>query len=122
LRLLEGETVVKHLVAFKLEDGSHIVVEVDEPELGAPRRGLGHPPGMLEEAKDTFAQALSRIRPATEQVITTLRSLMNKPDEVEMEFGFRLSAVAGVVIASASTEANYKVTVRWKQEGHESQA
>ncbi len=49
-------------------------------------------------------------------MITTLRGLAHKPDEIEMEFGFSLNAVAGVVIASASTEANYKVTLRWKGE------
>ena len=63
---------------------------------------------------------MSKIRPATEKVITTLRGLIQKPDEVEMEFGFSLSAGAGVVIASASTEANYRVTLRWKGEAQES--
>jgi len=69
-----------------------------------------------EEAKETFEQALSKIRPATEKVITTLRGLAQKPDEIEMEFGFNMSAEAGVVIASASMGANYKVILRWKQE------
>jgi Trypsin-co-occurring domain 1 len=108
---------VKRFIEFPLEDGGTVVVEVDEPEgeRGSRRaaRGTQEEP---EKAPQTFEQALSKIRPATEKVITTLGSLIQKPDEIEMEFGFSLSAEAGVIIASASTQANYKVTLRWKGE------
>ena len=109
---------MKHFVEFKLEDGetSTIVVEVNEPETGGTTRASRHPSEIIEEAKETFEQALSKIRPATEKVITTLHGLAHKPDEIEMEFGFSLNAQVGVVIASASTDANYKVTLRWKNE------
>jgi hypothetical protein len=112
---------VKRFIEFPLEDGSTIVVEVDESEgeRGSRRaaRGSEEEP---EKAPHTFEQALSKIGPATEKVITTLRGLIQKPDEVEMEFGFNLSAGAGVIIASASTEANYRITLRWKGEAQES--
>lgn len=107
---------MKHLVEFKMEDGGTIIVEVDEPETGGTTRASRRPDEIAEEAKETFEQALSKIRPATEKVIHTLRGLAHKPDEIEMEFGFNMSAAAGVVIASASTAANYKVTLRWKGE------
>jgi Trypsin-co-occurring domain 1 len=77
-------------------------------------RGFGRTGG-ITETSDSFTQALSKIRPATEQVITTLRELAKQPQEIEMEFGFSLNATAGVVIASDSAQANYKVTLRWKQ-------
>lgn len=104
---------MKHFVEFKLEDGSPIIFEVDEPEVGGTTRASRRPGEIVEEAKETFEQALTKIRPATEKVIATLRGLSQRPDEIEMEFGFNLSAAAGIVIASASTEANYKVTLRW---------
>lgn len=110
---------MKHFVEFKIEDGSSIVLEVDEPETGGTTRASRRPGEITEEAKETFEQALSKIKPATDKVITTLRGLAHKPDEIEMEFGFSLNAVAGVVIASASTQANYKVTLRWKKETKE---
>jgi hypothetical protein len=107
---------MKRFVEFKMEDSSTIIFEVDEPETRGTTRASRRPGEIAEEAKDTFEHALSKIRPATEKVITTLRGLVQKPDEIEMEFGFSMSAEAGVVIASASTEANYKVTLRWKGE------
>ena len=107
---------MKRLIEFKMEDGDAILVEVDEPETGGTTRASRRPGEIAEEAKQTFEQALSKIRPATEKVITTLRGLAQKPDEIEMEFGFSLNAAVGVVIASASTGANYKVTLRWRGE------
>jgi hypothetical protein len=112
----DGGNSMKHLVAFNMQDGGTIIVEVEEPETGGTTRASRRPGELAEEAKETFEQALSKIRPATEKVIGTLRSLAHKPDEIEMEFGFNMSAAAGVVIASASAEANYKVTLRWKSE------
>ena len=110
---------MKRFVEFKMEDGGMIVVEVDEPETGGTTRATRRPEEIAEEAKETFEQALSKVRPATEKVIMTLRGLAYKPDEIEMEFGFSLNAAVGVVIASASTDANYKVTLRWKGEATE---
>lgn len=111
---------MKHFVKFNMEDGTPIIVEVDDPETGGTTRVSRRPGEIAEEAKETFEQALSKIRPVTEKVITTLRGLAQKPDEIEMEFGFSLNATAGVVIASASTEANYKVTLRWANDGQKS--
>jgi hypothetical protein len=111
---------MKHLVEFPLVDGGSILVEVSEPEdeRGSRRVARGSE-GEPEPAPKTFEQALSKIRPATESVIAMLRGLLHKPGEVEMEFGFTLSAEAGVIITSVSTAANYKVTLRWNEESKE---
>ncbi len=107
---------MKRLVEFKLEDGSTIVVETDEPEIpGGPVRATKKPGEVLEEARHTFEDALDKIHAATERAIVKLRNLGERPDEVTMEFGFNLSAEFGAIIASASTEANYKVTLKWAQ-------
>jgi hypothetical protein len=111
---------LRRFIEFSSEDGSTIVVEVDEQEEEHGTRRLARgSEGAPEHAPQTFEQALSKIRPATEKVITTLRGLVQKPDEVEMEFGFSLSAEAGVIIACASTQANYRVTLRWNGEAQE---
>lgn len=114
---------MKHFIEFRLDDNNKetIVVEVDEPEeeRGA-RRVVRGTEGEPEQASQSFEQALKKIPSATEKVMTTLRDLIQKPDEIEMEFGFSFSVGAGVIIASASTQANYRVTLRWKGEGKES--
>jgi hypothetical protein len=119
-KLTTRRAEVKHFIEFPLEDGETIVVEVDEPEERGSRRVARGTEEEPEKASQTFEQALRKIRPATEKVITTLRDLIQKPAEIEMEFGFSLSAGTGVIIASASTQANYRVTLRWKGETKES--
>lgn len=108
-----------HLVRFLLDDGESIFVEVDEQESGATKRAssVGN---VIEDAQQNFKQALSSVRSATEAAIIQLRDLHTKPNEIEMEFGFNLSGEFGAIIAKVTTEANYKVTLRWKSEEQES--
>src|SRR2546430_14448577 len=94
---------MKHLVEFPLEEGSSIVVEVDEPELaGTVRAARGD---TLAKAKETLEDALNKVLPATKSVVEKLRGIDNKPDEVEVSFGVKLTTTAGAVIASACAEA-----------------
>ena len=110
---------MKNLVAFKLENGSSIIVEVDEPEFAGGFTRAGRKPGeFLTDAKESFEQALEKIRISAETAFTQLRNLSIQPDEMEMESGFNLSAQFGAVIASATAEANYKMVLRWtRKEG-----
>jgi hypothetical protein len=106
-----------HLVSFPLADGSTIAVEVqDGPPAGTTLRGVA-PAEMVERAGDTFESALATIRPAAEAIISKLRDLSERPDTIEVEFGLKLSASAGAIIAAAATEANFKINLVWKRRG-----
>jgi hypothetical protein len=102
---------MKHLVEFPLEEGGSIVVELDEPEMGGAVRAGRE--GKIEQARETFENALNKVLPVTKTVVEKLRGMASKPDEIEVTFGVNLSTMAGAVIASASAEANFGVTVRW---------
>src|SRR5437879_6056815 len=102
---------MKRLVKFSLEDGSTVLVEVDEPDTGGVvRAGRGE---VIENAKESFDIAMSKISPAIEHVTSKLRKLAKQPSEIEMVFGIKLNAEAGAFLASASTEANFQVTLKW---------
>lgn len=104
---------MKRLVEFPLQDGGVVVVEIDKPETkGGPVRGLGGGE-VMDRAKQTFEAALEKIRPVAGAIITQLRDLSEPPDKVKVEFGVKMSAEAGAVIASAGVEGNYKVTLTW---------
>lgn len=108
---------MKRLIEFPLEDGGSVLVEVDEPEQpGMPVRAATSGSQVAEKAGQTFDAALDRIRPAATVIIQKLRSLHDPPDEVEVEFGLKMNAEAGAVVAAAGVEANYKVTLTWKRE------
>ena len=106
---------MKRLIEFPLEGGGSIMVEVDEPRAeGSPVRGA-HPPEVVEKARQTFETALDKLRPTAAAIITKLRDLSEPPNEVVVEFGIKLSADAGVVLASAGAEANFTVTMTWRR-------
>jgi hypothetical protein len=101
------------LIEFPLQDGGSMLVELDEP---TPEGGVvkaARPGEIAEKAKETFEDALDKIKPAAQSIIAKLRSLHDEPDEIGVEFGIKLSAAAGAFIASAGVEANYKVTLKW---------
>ena len=101
------------LIEFPLEDGSSIWVEVRDTETGGlvpAARG-----DLPARAAQTFESALERVRPAAQTVIQKLRDLPDTPDEIEVEFGLKLSAEAGAIIAAGGVEANYRVVLKWKK-------
>jgi len=110
---------VKRLVEFELEDGGTLLVEVDEPERGrgAVPAGRGRRRGEPGKADEKFETVLAKIKPVGTALIAKIRELADPPDEVGVEFGLKLNATAGVVVASAATEANFKVSLTWKRAG-----
>ena len=92
---------MKRLVAFPLEEGGNIVIEIDEPETGGTVRAGRE--DTIERAKETFEEALNKVLPATKTVVEKLRNMASKPDEIEVAFGVNLSTMAGAFIASADS-------------------
>jgi Trypsin-co-occurring domain 1 len=107
---------VTRLVEFPLQDGGSVLVQVDEAAAGPVTRGLGDHRTVTEQARHTFEDAISRVQPAAQSLISRLRALADTPDEVGLEFGLELSAEAGAFIASASSTANFKVTLTWRRD------
>jgi hypothetical protein len=111
--------MMKRLVEFPLQDGGTMLVEVDEPEGYAEavvRGGVvkaARPGEVVEKAKETFEDALDKIKPGAQAIIDKLRGLHDAPDEIDVEFGIKLSAEAGAFIASAGVEATYTVSLKW---------
>jgi Trypsin-co-occurring domain 1 len=105
---------MKRLIEFPLEQGGSIIVEVDAPEGGGMVRAA-RPGEIAVKVTQTFESALERIRPASNAIIASLRTLSDAPDEVAVEFGLKMSAEAGAIIAAAGAEANYRVMLTWKR-------
>jgi hypothetical protein len=112
---------MKRLVEFPLEDGTSILVEVDEPGVsggtgGSTLRSI-RPTDVIERARLTYEEAIDKMRPAALSVITHMRQLPDPPDEVAVELGISLSAEAGAFLASAAAQANLVLTLTWKSIG-----
>jgi hypothetical protein len=106
---------MKRLIEFPLEGGGSIWIEVEEPD---PPGGVVHaarPADMLARASQTFEEALDKIKPAASVLVAKLHGLSDPPDEMAVQFGLKLNAEAGAVVAAAGAEANYTVTLTWKR-------
>jgi hypothetical protein len=115
---LRQEGRLRRLVEFRLggEGSETVLVEVDEPaeegEENAAFRSWKKP----AEATRTLDEALERVKPAADALLSKLRGLAEPPDEMTVAFGVKLTATAGAVLASAGMEANYTVTMTWKRD------
>lgn len=104
---------MRRYVEFPLEAGGSIVVEAEELSTSVTR-GL-RPTDLSERAGETFEAALAHVRPAAVTIVERLRELVDPPDEIDVEFGIRLSAEFGAIVAKAAGDANFRVTMRWKR-------
>ncbi|MFE2043533.1 CU044_2847 family protein [Streptomyces sp. NPDC059477] len=98
------------LVEFKTEDGALIVVEGADDDPGARLVARGDKPA---QAARTFEGALSGVRAAAESALRVFRDGSLQPDSVELEFGVKLSAETGAVIAKGAAEGHLIVKLTW---------
>jgi hypothetical protein len=109
------------LVEFPLQGGGSVVVEVDDDRVrpatakDGPKRGLGGR-DVITQAGSSFEAAIERIQPAAAALVEKLRTLVDAPDEIDVEFGVQLSADVGAIVARTGGEANFKITLRWRRD------
>ncbi len=78
-------------------------------------RGSSPATQAIDQATDTFESALENVRGAAEAILHQLSSLAQPPDEVAVEFGVKMSAESGAIIAKLAGEANFKINLTWKK-------
>ncbi len=105
------------VVAMPLDGGGSVWVEVAEEPGNLQHVGRGA--DVVHDASETLQQALARVRPAATAIRDSLRDMAEPPDRVGVDFGIKLTAEAGVVIARAKSEANFTVRLEWNRPGPE---
>ncbi len=90
-------------VYVEIEDDTAEVRRVDRTEHSILKTG------------SRFVEAIAQVKPAANAVFTVFRE-MNTPDEIGLESGIKFGAKAGAFLASADSEATFKVSLKWKNE------
>ncbi|WP_225991770.1 CU044_2847 family protein [Actinomadura montaniterrae] len=101
---------MNELVRWQTEHGS-IVVETDDDEPGMAEVSRGG--DLIGKAAAKFEDSFQQVRDAAEAALAALRGGDLKPDAVELEFGVKLNAAAGAVIARTALEGHLKVKMTW---------
>lgn len=106
---------MSHLIEFDLDGEGKATVLVEAPDIDEPQGQTRVSRGGLvaEKASQVFDAALAGIKPIAQSMLTGLRSAVEDASEIQMEFGVKLSASAGVILANGTTEGHCKVTIKW---------
>lgn len=106
---------MSELVSFPVDAENAVLVEVDldEPEIGpASRAG-----DLIRSATTSFDGALANVRTAASVALANFRDMDVRPDEIQLEFGLKLNAQAGAVIAKTGMDGHMQVTLTWRRTG-----
>ncbi|MGW2643532.1 CU044_2847 family protein [Streptomyces sp. NPDC001393] len=104
------------LLEFTTDDGAVVVVESGESETGTQLVSRGGA-GPAAQASSTFEGALDGVRSAAQSALRVFRDGSLRPDSVELEFGVKLTAEAGAVIAKGAAEGQLVVRLAWSSRG-----
>ncbi|NUO99410.1 MAG: hypothetical protein HOW71_04520 [Nonomuraea sp.] len=104
---------MNELIRWETDTGP-IVVEVSDDEPGF--ESIARRPGeVIHDAQDKFESALISLRGAARSALEIFRDDVLKPDGVDIEFGVKLNATAGAVIAKSTVEGHLVVKLRWER-------
>ncbi|USQ88143.1 hypothetical protein NFX46_33020 [Streptomyces phaeoluteigriseus] len=99
------------VVEFTTDDGAVVAVEsVEEQRPGS--RLVARGDGTVRAAR-TFEGALEGVRSAAESALRVFRDGALRPDGVEIEFGVKLAAETGAIIAKGTAEGHLIVRLTW---------
>lgn len=95
-----------------LDDGETVLVEITSQVDDVGPVGVGRDiVGRLE----SLGVGLDRVQSFASEVLGRMRAFPEPPDTVAVEFGLKLSAKTGVVIAESTGEAHLKVAAQWNR-------
>jgi hypothetical protein len=69
---------------------------------------------LVEKSKEALDKAMDTIQGMAKRTIAAAKQLSDPPDAIEVEFGIKLDAEAGAMVAKAGTEASIIVKMTWR--------
>jgi hypothetical protein len=106
---------MSQVIEFQSKQGS-VFVEVERLQLRTGENLVAaSQPGVAAKVSRSFEDALAAAKPGIEAALDLLTSLVQKPNEAEIEFGLKIDAAAGAIFAKAGAEATFKIKLTWKK-------
>lgn len=104
-------------VKFTLDGDRELFIETDMSAKNTPSTGKliskSKEAGSIFESNKQFTEIAQSIAPVANTILDSLKDI-NSPKEIQLEFGVKLDVASNVVIAKASTAANFKITLKWE--------
>jgi len=97
------------VVRYGLQDGSSVLVELDEDAFGV-QRVARNGDGVVEAGR-RLEDAIESVGKAAKAALGALTKL--SPERIDVEFGIKLAGEAGALIAKTSAEGHFTVKLSW---------
>lgn len=103
---------------FTIDESAPILVELySRPGLQAVSLS---PESLVDKSTKALDSAMNTIHNMARRVNATVESLAERPTHIEVEFGLKLDAESGAIIAKAGLEASLSVKLIWDRQGADS--
>ncbi len=99
------------LIVYPLEHEGSVTVEAEDAFAQKDLRRAARGGISYEQASTTFDDAVKSVKPMTNTIIHNLTD--TGANQVVVEFGLKLNGGLDFIVAKASAEANFKVTLKW---------
>lgn len=100
---------MSEILQFRLDDGSTALFEVSDEASGVQR--VSRSTDGVIEASRRLGDALESVRRAAKASLEALMTL--SPNGLDLEFGVKLTAESGALIARTAAEGHFVVKVSW---------
>ena len=104
-------------IETKTKDGQPIRIEVESASKGVGFSSKSNP--NITDNGSAYEQTLSTIKACASGVIDTLQGLETPPQNASVSFAIKIDGEVGALIAKSAENAQFKVSLSWKQPGSE---
>ena len=94
-------------------DHGPVLFEVDEVSAERTERISRRGKNVIAELDERLDDAIAKVRPAAQAVLDGLADLT--PQMIEVEFGLKLDAEAGAIIAKTGLSGHFTVKLTWQR-------
>ncbi len=103
---------MKDIIVFEFEKDEQIFAEVENADYLQDEL-VSNCGNVIKRTTQKFGIVLSSIKTVAKSTYDNIKLTPNRPDEVSIEFGLKLSGDVSAIIASTSAEGHIKVTLKW---------
>ena len=106
-----------HYIETQTGEGSSVRIEVEDTS--KPTTGFAHRSAATnvsgDNAQEAYQQVLQTIRSCANGIIGTIQDLQTQPNTVAVDFAIKVDAEAGAMVAKTREDAQFRVSLSWKQ-------
>lgn len=106
------------ILRFVADDQTPLFVEVEETDYGLENIAR-EDKSVLVQASTKLEEALHTARRSLHPLLAMLQEMA--PDEHEIEFGIKLNAEAGVMVARTAAEGHFAIKMKWSRTAADSE-